>query len=778
MAKMNDKTQVETAASVWATVRQITSGIIVLNTGELVSGVKIIPRNIFIMQQDDTNAIIYSLSKFYDSIDFDYWLIIGDRPVNLNTYFESVQNIYNTSSSEHVRAIARDDIVKANKYVSGDYGVSDTEYFLLFKDKSIDMIQQKISKIISGIKECELNATQVSNDELRLVMDTFLSNGKKAIAMGDDVSDDKENNDVKFDDTYFKYSGTYSTILSVIGYPNRVYPGFLSGLINIPNARISIKYQKTQFDSLKKIVGREIAILKQKYQTERDLALQEKLRTDYENLESYLKTIKDQDIQIFNTCMNIMVSAETLELLEEHKNNVRRYLDNMGISSIIMIKELDAVLKSMLPIFDDQLVTRRINIPIPSYTMSTMYPYVFDSLKDPGESYLVGGDFSGGVVLFNQFSHLKDTSSNRYNANIICVGQKITGKTTLLKLLTRGNVRNGNVVSLVDGSSEYESMTSNYGGDYITLDSDYTQGVLNPLEIVNDVTEDEKKQGLNYTALVRTITFLKGLLKFINPTVEDDVEKKFEEVLYATYKRFHIDMETDYSTIQSSQYPIFNDVYATVKGSYLSSPEGSAERDVLKRLEACVNPFVTTYAKFFNGHTNFDMRDNFITFGVNYLNTPTPVKLALEFVALKYCWMRSCDVKHYSSIVFDNINLLFSTDNSYAADSISQMVRRSILFHNGCIFSIENTKDLVYQHTISYTKSIFDNSSYFFIMSLRKQEFSYLSRMIEFNDAEESFIKSIGKGDALFLCGSRRLRLNVIVSDEELTSFGLNIDFQ
>ena len=49
MAKMNDKTQVETAASVWATVRQITSGIIVLNTGELVSGVKIIPRNIFIM---------------------------------------------------------------------------------------------------------------------------------------------------------------------------------------------------------------------------------------------------------------------------------------------------------------------------------------------------------------------------------------------------------------------------------------------------------------------------------------------------------------------------------------------------------------------------------------------------------------------------------------------------------------------------------------------------------------------------------------------------------
>ena len=778
MAKVNNNAQPETVASVWATVRQITSGVVVLNTGELVSGVKIIPRNIFIMQQDDTNAIIYGLSKFYDSIDFDYWLIIGDKPVDLNNYFNSVQNIYNTSSSEHIRAIARDDIVKANKYVSGDYGVSDTEYFLLFKDKTIQSVQERISKIISGIRECDLDATQVSNDELRLVMDTFLSNGKKAIALGDESDDAKANNDVSFDDTYFKYGGTFSTILSVIGYPSSIYPGYLSGLINIPNARISIKYQKTEFDSLRKIVGREIAILKQKYQTERDLALQEKLRNDYENLESYLKTIKDNDMQVFNSCMNIMVSAETLELLEEHKNNVRRYLENMGISSIIMIKELDSVLKSMLPIFDDQLVTRRINIPIPSYTMSTMYPYVFDSLKDVGESYLVGGDFSGGVVLFDQFAHLKSKSSGRYNANIITVGEKINGKTTLLKLLTRGNVRNGNVVSLVDESSEYESMTSNYGGEYLTLDSGNIGGILNPLEIVNDVTEDEKKQGLNYTAMVRTITYLKGLLKFINPNVEDDVEKKFEEVLTATYKRFHIDMNTDYSTLQSNQYPIFNDVYASVKGSFLSSPEGSAERDVLKRLEKCVNPFVNEYAKYFNGHTTLEIKDNFISFGVNYLNTPAPVKLGLELTALKYCWKRSCDVNHFSSIVFDNVNSLFSTDNAYAADYISQIVRRSLLFRNGCIFSVENTKDLVYQNTISYTKSMFDNSSYFFVMNLKKQNFNYLARMIKFNDAEEAFIKSIGKGDCLFLCGSRRLRLNIIVSDEELTSFGLNIDFQ
>ena len=35
--------------------------------------------------------------------------------------------------------------------------------------------------------------------------------------------------------------------------------------------------------------------------------------------------------------------------------------------------------------------------------MAAMYPFIFDSIKDDGLSTLLGVDFSGGVVLFNQF---------------------------------------------------------------------------------------------------------------------------------------------------------------------------------------------------------------------------------------------------------------------------------------------------------------------------------------------------------------------------------------
>ena len=37
---------------------------------------------------------------------------------------------------------------------------------------------------------------------------------------------------------------------------------------------------------------------------------------------------------------------------------------------------------------------------------------------------------------------------------------------------------------------------------------------------------------------------------------------------------------------------------------------------------------------------------------------------------------------------------------------------------------------------------------------------------------EDMGIKQYQQGEALFVCGSRRMRINVIVSDEELESFG------
>ena len=57
-------------------------------------------------------------------------------------------------------------------------------------------------------------------------------------------------------------------------------------------------------------------------------------------------------------------------------------------------------------------------------------------------------------------------------------------------------------------------------------------------------------------------------------------------------------------------------------------------------------------------------------------------------------------------------------------------------------------------------------------MGLKKQAVDDLSKLIDLNDNEKESIKQYVQGEALFVCGSRRMRINIIVSDEELDSFG------
>ena len=69
-------------------------------------------------------------------------------------------------------------------------------------------------------------------------------------------------------------------------------------------------------------------------------------------------------------------------------------------------------------------------------------------------------------------------------------------------------------------------------------------------------------------------------------------------------------------------------------------------------------------------------------------------------------------------------------------------------------------------------KAIFDNASYYLVMGLKKQAVEDLSKLIDLNDNEAESIKQYSQGEALFVCGNRRMRINVVVTPEELSSFG------
>ena len=159
----------------WLPIKSITNGAIILDNKQKVTGIKIKPRNIFILDQGTQDNTIVALKNFYNTIDFEFWLISADRPVDLNNYLARLQLLYNQTPNPAVRKLINQDIEKANNFMNNN--ITDTEYYILFKEKNDDIIQKRLRTLVTGLANSGLEASQVSNDDLRVILDNFLNGG-------------------------------------------------------------------------------------------------------------------------------------------------------------------------------------------------------------------------------------------------------------------------------------------------------------------------------------------------------------------------------------------------------------------------------------------------------------------------------------------------------------------------------------------------------------------------------------------------------------------------
>lgn len=160
----------------WIPVKSIQNGMIITYDNLKVSGVKIAPRNIFILDAQAQDNVLISLKNFYNMIDFEFWLVVADRPVDISVYMSQLQLLYNETSSPAIRKLIMQDIDKGNTFINNN--IVDTEYYFLFKEKDPNIVQKKVRMLIQGLASCGLNASQTTNDDLRVILDNFLNGGK------------------------------------------------------------------------------------------------------------------------------------------------------------------------------------------------------------------------------------------------------------------------------------------------------------------------------------------------------------------------------------------------------------------------------------------------------------------------------------------------------------------------------------------------------------------------------------------------------------------------
>ena len=159
----------------WLPVRGIQNGMIITSNNYKVTGVKVNPKNIFILDQDSQANILNSLKNFYNMIDYEFWLVVADRPVDISVYMSQLQLLYNDAQNPAIRKLIMQDIKKGQRFINSN--VVDTEYYFLFRDKDVELLQKRIRMMINGLASCGLNASQTNNEDLRVILENFLNGG-------------------------------------------------------------------------------------------------------------------------------------------------------------------------------------------------------------------------------------------------------------------------------------------------------------------------------------------------------------------------------------------------------------------------------------------------------------------------------------------------------------------------------------------------------------------------------------------------------------------------
>ena len=185
---MTKKIKLETSKFTedWIPVKDIRGGMIevegkLTEGNQLVAGIRVEPKNIFISDQETQDRTLIALRNFYNTLDYEFWLVCCDRPVDINLYKSELEIMYNDAQNQQIRKMILQDIQKCDKFIGPEINAVDTEFYILFKDspKNMERIQKRIHNMISGLATAGINSRQLTDDDARVLLDSFFNDSKR-----------------------------------------------------------------------------------------------------------------------------------------------------------------------------------------------------------------------------------------------------------------------------------------------------------------------------------------------------------------------------------------------------------------------------------------------------------------------------------------------------------------------------------------------------------------------------------------------------------------------
>ena len=397
---------------------------------------------------------------------------------------------------------------------------------------------------------------------------------------------------------------------------------------------------------------------------------------------------------------------------------------------------------------------------LPASSVANLYPFNYSGKTDSNGFYLGRDKFGSNIIV--DFDKRDD---DKTNPCILILGNSGQGKSYLLKLILCNILESGKNVICLDPEHEYVELAENLGGCFVDLMSG--QYMINPLEPKtwddgeNPLDKDAPITFKQATKLSQHISFLKDFFRSYKDFDDKHIDV-IEIMLGKLYKKFKISDSTDFTRLESEDYPILSDFYSLIEEEYKGDDGDRHQlytKELLQEILLGLHSMCQgAESKFFNGHSNITS-NRFIVFGVKgLLQASKNVKNALLFNVLSFMSDKLLTEGNTAAGI-DELYLFLI--NRTAIEYIRNFMKRVRKKESAVILSSQNLEDFNIEGIRELTKPLFSIPAHAFLFNAGNIDKQFYMDTLQLEESEYNLIKFPQRGVCLYKCGNERYNLAV-----------------
>lgn len=787
-------------------IKDIINGVIVTDDNRYLKVMEIIPINFFLMPLEERDILIESYASWHKIAPKNYQIKVLTKRADTSEYVKDIYECLREEQNEKTIKLAHNyaELV----YHIGSNVAVERHFYLIFEyEAEHEMFRETeqsaiLNRLETKAMEIENYLAKVGNGVVKndnpdrttaemlynyynrktLITEPFSSRVDRIIddmmkVTGIENEGLLPDADIKnliapksidtTDPDYMIVDGVYKTHLYIDGdsYPTTAYAGWVSSIVSYGDGFDTDIF--VQRESAVEVLNKVSSKMKW---TRIKLNDREDTHTDYEDIVNNLDgcrfiraAIKEGKEDPFNICIFTTISANTYQELLLKKEMFMAHVETSSmIAKECKYKEKQAF-ESVSPFLTlnpnlKKLAKRNMT----TSGVACLYPYTAYELSDKGGILYGYNTQNSSLCMINSFD------SNIYkNANISIFGATGAGKSFLLQLMAL-RLRYLGIQTLIiapDKQAEFRRSCNAVGGTFIDL-SPSSDDVINLLDIRPSVSpENDFLDGNLYQEtswMTEKVNELKTFFSLLIPDLTDEEEIRIDNAIIETYHQKGITEENNSIYMDATlkekgfkEMPIISDLYKVLE----KEPDN-------KRVLVILSQFVKGSAKSFNGHTNVDLNNKYIVFGLEKLNGSKLLAPAM-FIALDFIWNKVKENKTERKMIFiDEGWQLIDGTNKKAGEYVERIFKIIRGWGGGAVFATQSMQDL-YKSENNYGNSIIACTQTKVILGMEHKDAAFIKDELDLSASEIKEITKYKAGKCLICANSNHIEVQVKASPLE-----------